>query len=445
MSSNSTVKCAQGDNLCVVRFHQKEVIVVPTLLLLATAVIMLTICLMHVCAKRRRSQTAASRPPTHRHHHHHASQRPPGRRPRPRPDRGRDLQGIDAPAEFNVMEHEVVPMTLQPVQRAAPPPPPPPLPPPPPAGWQHGDFSQLVALPRGFGVGPSSTTRYRAQLGRTPVVLRVLKDTAGSGEKEHFLGFAAFLARLGPHPFLPVLVGVVSVAPPLVMVVEELQHQDLLGFLWRCRQESSSTELPCDLTEKRIFTMSGQVASALEYLHGRNCIHGNVGAHSVLVGRDLTAKLWGLGPAYRRAGQLTSPWEQEDMEMRKWQAPEVLAGREVTQSCDVWSFGVLLFEMVTLGDAPFADFWASELLQQLQRGKTLRRPASCSNALYALIRSCCGWAPQQRPAAAQLLRKLRSGEKSANGQAVLRVPEPIDMEKYLREAGYGEAYNYAVF
>ena len=44
----------------------------------------------------------------------------------------------------------------------------------------------------------------------------------------------------------------------------------------------------------------------------------------------------------------------------------------------------------------------------------------------------------------ELIRKLQAGEKSANGSAVLRVPEPLNIEKYLREAGYGEAYNYAV-
>lgn len=44
-----------------------------------------------------------------------------------------------------------------------------------------------------------------------------------------------------------------------------------------------------------------------------------------------------------------------------------------------------------------------------------------------------------------LIQELQAGERSANGRTVLRVPEPLDIEKYMREAGYGEAYNYAVF
>ena len=73
-----------------------------------------------------------------------------------------------------------------------------------------------------------------------------------------------------------------------------------------------------------------------EYLHSQGCVHGNVGARSVLVGGDLTAKLWGLGSAYRRRAQANSPGEVEDMEMRKWQAPEVLSRRAISQSSDVW-------------------------------------------------------------------------------------------------------------
>lgn len=63
---------------------------------------------------------------------------------------------------------------------------------------------------------------------------------------------------------------------------------------------------------------------------------------------------------------------------------------------------------------------------------------------YSIIKSCCHWNPQQRLSMSELIRKLQAGEKSANGRTVLRVPEPLDIGKYMREAGYGEAYNYAV-
>ncbi|XP_007564430.1 tyrosine-protein kinase STYK1-like isoform X1 [Poecilia latipinna] len=304
-----------------------------------------------------------------------------------------------------------------------------------------GNFSDVTALTPSFYTKPNDTVSfYRARMDNKDVILRALKENASNREKQHFLGFASFLGGLGPHPFIPALLGVVSVRSPLVIVLEELRHRDLLGFLWKCREDNTSHEL----TEKRIFTMAGQVASALDYLHSQGSIHGNIGARSVLVGGDLTAKLWGLGPAYHRT-QVDTAGLVEEMELKKWQAPEVLARRTASNSSDVWSFGVLLYEMVSLGDPPFAHIMSTELLQYLQRGKTLKRPTNCSNTLYSMMKSCCSWSPQGRPSVTGLIRMLHTGEQSANGSTALRAPEPLNLERYMREAGYGEALNYAVF
>ncbi|XP_042363132.1 tyrosine-protein kinase STYK1 [Plectropomus leopardus] len=434
MSSNSTADnlCAPDDNLCIVKEHLQAVIIVPTLLLLGTLVTLLALLLLRYCPERKQTRIAAiqryhtsSHRHTQRHSHRH------------------HLQGIDAPAGINPLEHEELPMSIQHVQQNVRPT----LTAVPQMSTErhHGAFSQITAMPVSFSIKPNDTaTLHRARMDNRNVILRVLKETANSSEKQHFLGFASFMSGLGSHPFLPELLGVVSAQSPLTMVMEELQHRDLLGYLWRCRKDNVGLESPCEMTEKRIFTMAGQVASALEYLHSQSCIHGNIGARSVLVGGDLTAKLWGLGSAYRRRTQANSPGEVGDMEMRKWQAPEVLSRRVFSHSSDVWSFGVLLYEMATLGDPPFAQIMATELLQHLQRGKHLKRPTTCSNSLYSIIRGCCHWRPDQRPTMPELIRQLQSGEKSANGRTVLRVPEPIDIENYLREAGYGEAFNYAV-
>lgn len=76
-------------------------------------------------------------------------------------------------------------------------------------------------------------------------------ETANSSEKQHFLGFASFVSGLGPHPFIPALIGAVSVQSPVMMVVvEELQHRDLLGFLWRCRQVHGCQNLTLRFTLK---------------------------------------------------------------------------------------------------------------------------------------------------------------------------------------------------
>ncbi|KAJ8000043.1 hypothetical protein DPEC_G00200720 [Dallia pectoralis] len=415
--------------------HELEVIIVPVLFLAFFLVILMIMLLLRFCPERK--DTKAPGMTRARPLGHGTSSRRTQRL-----SARQNLQGIDAPVELNPLENEVpwsepagpeTQATLAVV----------PGPPGPPGERQQGSFNMVTPLPVSFPVKPdNSVTLNRAKMNNSNVILRTLKAQANASERQSFLGFASFLSELGPHSFLPGLMGVVSLRTPLVIVMEELDHRDLLGFLWKCRQDTGP-ENPCDITEKNIFKMAAQVASALEYLHNRSCIHGNIGARSVLVGRDLTAKLWGLGPAYRRKTQ-GQPGEPEHMEMRKWQAPEVLGRRFVSQSSDVWSFGILLHEMVTLGDPPFPKIMATELLQHLQRGKTLKRAANCSNSLYSIIKSCGQFASHDRLVLAELIRKLQSGERSANDRTALRVPEPLDIEKYLREAGYGDAYNYTV-
>lgn len=302
-------------------------------------------------------------------------------------------------------------------------------------------FNLVAPLPATFSLrSDSAVSLYRARMDNRNVVLRVLKDTADASERHGFLGFASFLAQLGPHPFLPELLGVVSLKAPLVTVIEELENRDLLSLLWRCRQNNADP--PCEMTERRICTMATQVASALEFLHSKDLLHGNIRAHSVLVSREYTAKLWGLHGVYTRKDQHST--QKEDPSMKKWQAPERLAKRAVGHSSDIWSFGVLLFEMASLGEAPFAEVPVTELMQFHQRGKSLKKPFNCSNALYSIIKSCSQWKESDRPSLAELTRKLTSAEKSASDKAI-KSPGTVNIERYLQEAGYGETNNYTVF
>ncbi|KAK0149706.1 Tyrosine-protein kinase STYK1 [Merluccius polli] len=450
--------CEQGDTICEIRVYEQEVIIVPILLLASFLVTLVFILLLRFCPEK----VERIRP--------HAKQSPYRQKPR------RGLHGIDAPLGINVLENESIALDVASSYSTFNPPSTytaknllhtvytPPLPPSTAQPHQKHEyrpsyipavqprelprqrlpesFNLVTTLPTTFSLRTDTVVSlYRARMENRNVVLRVLKDSADVDERHGFLGFASFLSQLGPHPFLPELLGVVTLRAPLVTVVEELENRDLLGFLWRCRQPENA-DPPCEMNERRIFTMAEQVASALEFLHGKDLLHGNIRARSVLVSREYTAKLWGLEGVYTRKNQEAN--QKEDPGMKKWQAPELLAKRPASQSSDVWSFGILLYEMATLGEAPFAEIPVKELLQFHQRGKTLKKPSNCSNTLYSMIKSCCQWKDQERTSLADLSRKLQSSEKTASDK-VLRQTEPVNIERYLQEAGYGEANNYTVF
>lgn len=447
--SEADYRCQHGDTICEIRVYEKEVIIVPTLLLASFLVTIVFIFLLRFCPERvDRIRPKSSKVTTRR-----------------------ILQGIDAPPGINVLEHESIALdmpnsysTFHPpkthLAKSAPPPAVTPTTPPAPKEEPFKpsytpivqprelprqrlpeSFNLVTPLPSAFSLRTDCpVSLYRARMDNRNVVLRVLKDSADATERHNFLGFASFLAQLGPHPFLPELLGVVSLRAPLVTVVEELENRDLLSLLWRCREDKVNP--PCEMTERRIITMAQQVASALEFLHSKNVLHGNIRAHSVLVTKEFTAKLWGLRGVYMRKNQ--GAIQREDPSMKKWQAPELLAKRIPGQSSDIWSFGILLFEMATLGEAPFAEIPVNELLQFHQRGKSLKKPPNCSNALYSIIKACCQWRDQDRPSLAEVSRKLASAERSASDK-VLRVPTTVNIEQYLQEAGYGEANSYTVF
>ncbi|KAL0985128.1 hypothetical protein UPYG_G00153240 [Umbra pygmaea] len=440
-----TMSSPCNSSLCEIRMYEQEVIIVPTLLLATFLVILVFIILMRFCPEKvERLQPQKVLSPS-------------------RPQRSRrQLHGIDAPPGINPLEHESIALEIHSSYSTFPPvhsqssannpahaPGAHPLPftalvQPRELPRQRlpESFNLVTPLPTAFSLrSDRPVSLYRARMDNRNAVLRVLKDSANATERHNFLGFASFLSQLGQHPFLPELLGVVSLRAPLVTVVEELENRDLLSFLWRCRQGGVGGDPPCELTERRIFTMAKQVASALEFLHSRDLIHGNICAHSVLVSRELTAKLWGLGGVYTRKTLGAS--QKIETGLKKWQAPELLVRRPASQSSDVWSFGILLYEMATLGEAPFSDISVNELLQFHQRGKTLKKPANCSNSLYSIIKTCCQWKEQDRTSLAEVSRKLQLGEKTASDK-VLKVPEPIDIEQYLREAGYGDFNSYAV-
>ncbi|XP_014324156.1 tyrosine-protein kinase STYK1-like isoform X1 [Xiphophorus maculatus] len=445
--SGSDPRCTHGDTVCEIRVYEPEVIVVPILLLASFLVTLVFILLLRYCPEK------VDRI-----------------RPRKKMTTRRILQGIDAPPGLNVLEHESIALDIPtsystfdasktyqsqrfPAAMSNPAPSPRPL-----LDPIKTSFTPIVQprelprqrLPESFNlVAPlqgsfslrvdTSVSLYRARMENRNVVLRVLKDSADADERHDFLGFASFLSQLGPHPFLPELLGVVSIRAPLVTVVEELENRDLLSYLWQCRQDK--VDPLCEMTERRIFTMGSQVASALEFLHSKDLLHGNIRARSVLVTKQLTAKLWGLHGVYIRKSKKVT--QRDDPSMKKWQAPELLVRKAATKSSDIWSFGILLFEMASLGDAPFAEISTNEVLQFHQRGKNLKKPSNCSNSLYALIKSCCQWKEQDRPLLAELSRKLVSGEKGASDK-VLKASGTVNLEQYLQEAGYGEANSYTV-
>ncbi|XP_077202454.1 tyrosine-protein kinase STYK1 [Paroedura picta] len=294
---------------------------------------------------------------------------------------------------------------------------------------------------------------YRAELGTTspgktqPVILKALQESATSHEMKDFLERIKFHQFLGPHENIVKLLGCSVTQMPLYMILENASNGNLLSFLWTCRRDVVTMDgLPFDLTERQVYKIGQQIASALDYLQQKKLFHGDVAARNVLIGRDFTAKLCKLGLAYQ--SHACGPSTVAHTVPLKWQAPERLLKKPPSIKSDVWSFGILLYEMITLGAPPFPEVPPSDILQHLNRRHIMNRPSSCQPAMYGIMKECWCWTPTDRLSPTELIWRIQRAIETSNDQAVLQVPELVVPELYADVAGIdlGDlAIDYTVF
>ncbi|XP_010169890.1 tyrosine-protein kinase STYK1, partial [Antrostomus carolinensis] len=191
--------------------------------------------------------------------------------------------------------------------------------------------------------------------------------------------------------------------------------------------------VPYDLTERQVYEVGQQAAAALAYLEQKNLFHGDVAARNVLLHHNFTAKLCGLGLAYETHTYGANSVTQ--IVPVKWQAPERLLKKPPSIKADIWSFGILLYEMITLGAPPYPEVPPSDILSYLQRQNIMKQPSSCQQAMYGIMKSCWQWNATNRPSPAELIRSLQRAIKTSNDHAVLQVPELVVPELYANVAG----------
>ena len=150
-----------------------------------------------------------------------------------------------------------------------------------------------------------------------------------------------------------------------------------------------------------------QISKGMEYLHSMKCIHRDLAARNVLVAKDYIVKIADFGLArdvhkndyYRKMGDGCLPV--------KWMAPEALFQRTYTTRSDVWSFGVLLWEIMTLGASPYpAVPCLKDLLHLLRSGHRMERPPNCTIDVYMIMMECWSLDPTKRPPFSKLVDDL---------------------------------------
>ncbi|XP_052470151.1 vascular endothelial growth factor receptor 3 isoform X3 [Carassius gibelio] len=276
------------------------------------------------------------------------------------------------------------------------------------------------------------------------VAVKMLKEGATASEHKALMSELKILIHIGNHLNVVNLLGACTKPNgPLMVIVEYCKYGNLSNFLRakrefflpyrdrspktqsqvrrmieagqvsqnECQPSTASSIIPpmqsrvavddlwkTPLTIEDLICYSFQVARGMEFLGSRKCIHRDLAARNILLSENNVVKICDFGlardiykdPDYVRKGNARLPL--------KWMAPESIFDKVYTSQSDVWSFGVLLWEIFSLGASPYPGIQIDEdFCNRLKDGTRMRAPDNASPEIYGIMLACWQGEPRERP------------------------------------------------
>lgn len=219
-----------------------------------------------------------------------------------------------------------------------------------------------------------------------PVAMKMLRDNANKQDRVKFLQEAAIMGQFN-HPHIVKLLGAITAAEPMMLVLELLQEGDLLQWL---ENHSSKNEVDVADMPKQLLYYSQDIADGMKYLSNKGFIHRDLAARNILLDKNLRCKIADFGLARDLYGSTYYASSAAKVPVR-WSPPEVLSERRYSLRSDVWSFGMVMFEIWSLGKMPFAEIGnLRNVIKTVvkKKGYIQPPPPGCPRAIYKLMVQC---------------------------------------------------------
>uniref|UniRef100_A0A8C8EAE0 Tyrosine-protein kinase receptor n=1 Tax=Otus sunia TaxID=257818 RepID=A0A8C8EAE0_9STRI len=240
----------------------------------------------------------------------------------------------------------------------------------------------------------------------TKVALKTVNELATMRERIEFLNEASVMKAFKCHHVVRLL-GVVSQGQPALVIMELMTRGDLKSYLRSLRPDAENNPGLPPPSLKDMIQMAGEIADGMAYLNANKFVHRDLAARNCMVSEDFTVKIGDFGMTrdiyetdyYRKGGKGLLPV--------RWMSPEALKDGIFNTQSDVWSFGVVLWEIATLAEQPYQGMSNEQVLRFVMDNGVLERPENCPDKLHELMCLCWQQNPRQRPSFVQLLESIK--------------------------------------
>ncbi|XP_030396278.1 megakaryocyte-associated tyrosine-protein kinase-like isoform X3 [Gopherus evgoodei] len=254
------------------------------------------------------------------------------------------------------------------------------------AGWllklQH------LTLGDKIGEGEFGAVLQGEYMGQKVAVKNIKCDVTAQA----FLAETAAMTKVR-HKNLVRLLGVI-LHNGLYIVMEYMSKGNLVNFL-RTRGRSV-------LQPKQLIQFALDISQGMDYLESKKLVHRDLAARNILISEENVAKVSDFGLAK------VDPKGVDATKLPvKWTAPEALKNNKFSTKSDVWSYGILLWELFSYGRAPYSKMTLKEVTEKVEKGYRMEAPEECPPSLYTLMKSCWETEPGKRPSFRKLTEKLQ--------------------------------------
>ncbi|KAK0157842.1 hypothetical protein PV328_011532 [Microctonus aethiopoides] len=275
---------------------------------------------------------------------------------------------------------------------------------------------ERVVINRKIGEGAFGTVyggeTFFPEKGWLAVAVKTLKNGSTTDEKLDFLSEVEVMKRF-EHKNIIKLLGVCIQNAPVLTVMEFMLYGDLKTYLLARRHlvNDQHYEDSDEISNKKLTAMALDVARALSYLAQLKYVHRDVASRNCLVNAQRIVKLGDFGMTRPMYEHDYYKFNRKGMLPVRWMAPESLGLGIFTPASDVWSYGVLLYEIVTFGSFPFQGMSNNQVLTHVKAGNSLEVPKGVKPQLEALIRSCWAVESTKRPTAPEIVDFLATNQR----------------------------------